>query len=59
METIEKLKSKLKISNAVFAGVKAANNWKTGKQVTQEVFKKAIDDFLNAPIDGRTMEVKG
>jgi len=59
METIEKLKSKLKISNAVFAGVKAANGWRTGKQVTQAEFETAVDDFLNAAVDGRAKEAKG
>lgn len=58
-ETIEKLKTKFKISNAVFAGVKAANGWRSGKQVTQETFEKACDSFLNAAIDGRAKEAKG
>lgn len=60
-KSIEELKKELKVSDAVFEGVKAANGWKAGKQVEETGFKAAVDAFLKAPVDGRTMdkEAKG
>lgn len=58
-ETIEMLREKNGISNAVFEGVKAANGWRTGKQVTKSEFEKACRDFKNASIDGRKNGGKG
>lgn len=60
MKTIEELQEQHGISDAVFEGVKAANNWKTGRQVEEAEFTAACDEFRNAPIDGRkNEEVKG
>lgn len=53
MKTIEELKAQHGISDAVFEGVKAAKNWKTGRQVEEAEFSAACDEFRNAPIDGR------
>lgn len=50
---IEELKLQENTPDAIFEGVKAANGWKTGKQVTVEVYKKAVEEFNNAPMDGR------
>ena len=61
LKTIEELKSMHDVPDAVFEGVKAANNWKTGRQVTEAEFSIACDRFKNSPIDGRKSEeeVKG
>ena len=61
LKGIEELKRELSISDVVFEGVKAANRWKSGKQVTEGDFRKACETFLNAPVDGRMTdkEAKG
>lgn len=46
-------------SDAVFEGVKAAKKWKSGRQVEENEFTKAVEDFKTAPIDGRKEEAKG
>lgn len=55
-ETVEQLKEKNGTPEAVFEGVKAANGWRTGKMLTEDTYKKAVDAFEHAPMDGR--EVK-
>lgn len=52
LATIEELKGKHNITEMVFAGIKAAQNWKTGKQVAEADFLKARTAFLKAPISG-------
>lgn len=47
---IEKLRSKHKISGAVFAGVCAANGWKPGKTVSVEEFLQAVSKFTKEPM---------
>ena len=39
--SIEELKQKLGVSDAVFEGTKAANGWKSGRQVEEKEFKEA------------------
>lgn len=58
---IEEWKEELKVPDAVLEGVKAANGWKTGRQVEKESFQKAVRLFLQAPIDGSAIdeEAKG
>lgn len=60
-KSIEELKTEQGISDAVFEGVKAANGWKTGRQVESAAFKAAVTEFLNGRIDGirEKKEVKG
>ncbi len=48
--TIESLAEKSKISNSVFAGLKLSANWRNGKKVTDDEFKKALDKFLNTKL---------
>ena len=57
--SIEELRDKYKVSDAVFEGVKAAKKWKFGRQVEENEFTKAVEDFTAAPIDGRKEEAKG
>lgn len=57
--SIEELRDKYKVSDAVFEGVKAAKKWKPGRQVEEDEFTKAVEDFKTAPIDGRKEEAKG
>lgn len=52
-QTIEELQAKHQVSRTVMEGVKAANSWRAGKQVTEKEFLKAWDLFLHAPADGR------
>lgn len=58
---IEELKQKLGISDAVFEGAKAANGWKSGKQVGEKEFQEACEAFRKAPVDGNMedKEAKG
>lgn len=53
---IEELKIQENTPDAVFEGVKAANGWKTGKQVTEKSYKEAVESFNKAPIDGRRVK---
>lgn len=50
--TIEELKTRKNTSNAVFAGVKTANEWGTGKMVTEDEYDAAVKAFYDAPMDG-------
>lgn len=50
--TIEQLRSKRKISRAVFAGVCSAQSWKAGKTVTEAEFLEAVKQFTSAPMSG-------
>lgn len=50
--SIEELKQKFGISDAVMEGVKAANGWKSGRQVEETVFLRACEDFRKAPAGG-------
>ena len=52
LKPIEKLAETLNIATGIHEAVKVANGWKNGKQVTESQYKKAIDDFLNAPMRG-------
>lgn len=61
MKSIEQLKQELGVSDAVFEGTKAANGWKSGRQVEKQEFKEACEAFRKAPVDGRMTdkEAKG
>lgn len=50
--TIEELKTRKNTSNALFAGVKIANEWGTGKMVTEDEYDAAVKAFYDAPMDG-------
>lgn len=49
---IGELRSKHKVGRAVFAGVCAVQNWKPGKQITEEEFLAAVKAFTGAPMNG-------
>lgn len=61
MKSIEQLKREFNVSDAVFEGTKAANGWKSGRQVEEQEFKEACEAFRSAPVDGRMTdkEAKG
>ena len=61
LKTIEELKQELGVSDAVFEGTKAANGWKSGRQVEEKEFKEACEAFRKAPVDGskKDKEAKG
>ncbi len=52
MQAIEKLAIKEKIPSWQVAGVMAANNWASGKQLTLAEFKAALEAFLKGPMTG-------
>ena len=51
--TIEEHKENLNISAPVFAAVMEMKGWNSGKKTPEAVFKKAIEEFLGAPIGGK------
>lgn len=51
--TIEELAKKLAVKAWVFAGTMTANGWATGKQMTKQEFKSAVEAWLKAPMSGR------
>ncbi len=53
IESIEVLKEKHNISDAVFAGMKVYKGWAEGKKVTEKEFLEAKNEFLGAPIDSK------
>lgn len=59
--SIEELRQKLDISDAVFEGTKAACGWRRGKQVEEQEFREACEAFRKAPAGGRRedKEAKG
>jgi hypothetical protein len=50
--SIEEHQQNLEIDDAVFQAVIQYKNWASGKKVSKEVFKKAVKDFMNAPMGG-------
>lgn len=52
LKPIEEWCKDLNTSVGIYAGIKAANKWRAGKEVTKAEFEKAIDKFLKAPIKG-------
>lgn len=61
LRSIEELRQKLDISDAIFEGTKAANGWKNGKQVEEQEFREACEAFRKAPVGGsrEDKEAKG
>lgn len=59
--SIEGLRQKLGVPDAVFEGTKAANGWKAGKQVEEQEFAQACEAFRKAPAHGarEDKEAKG
>jgi hypothetical protein len=55
--TIEEHKENLNISAPVFAAVMQTQKWGGGKRVPEADFKKAVEDFLGAPMDGAKNDV--
>lgn len=49
--TIEELGKAL--DPAIFAGVCVQNKWRKGKRVAKATFTKAVNEFLNAGINGK------
>jgi hypothetical protein len=54
--SIEELKEKNKTPDRIFEGITAAENWKTGKAVTQEDYEKALEGFLKSPMGGKKVK---
>ena len=49
---IEEHKKNLNIDAPVFAAVMQTKKWASGKKVPEADFKKAVEEFLGAPMDG-------
>lgn len=58
LHDVEMLRSKHKISWAVFAGVRAAQGWRPGKMVSEETFLQAVDQFNGEPMRASRGEVR-
>lgn len=54
--SIEELKRRNQTPDRAFAGMKAAENWKTGKSVTQADYEKALKGFLESPMGGKKVK---
>ncbi|NPV89816.1 MAG: hypothetical protein HPY50_03445 [Firmicutes bacterium] len=54
--SIEELKRRNRTPDRVFEGMKAAENWKTGKSVTQADYEKALKGFLESPMGGKKVK---
>lgn len=50
---IDELRKNHKIGTAIFAGVCAAQDWRPGKQISEEEFVRAVESFTDAPMDGK------
>jgi hypothetical protein len=50
--TIEEHAERLHIGKPVFAAVMQTERWAGGKKVSEAVFKRAVEGFLNAPMGG-------
>jgi hypothetical protein len=55
--TIEEHKKNLNIDAPVFAAVMLTKKWASGKKVPEADFKKAVKEFLGAPMDGAEKDV--
>jgi hypothetical protein len=55
--TIEEHKKNLNIDAPVFAAVVQMKGWASGKKVPVAVFKKAVKEFLGAPMDGAEEDI--
>lgn len=53
LKTIEVLAQEQNISKTILEGVKALEGWTNGKEVSEGEFKKSVQAFLGAPIDGK------
>ncbi len=53
LKTIEVLAEEQNTSKTVLEGVKALNGWVDGREVSETKFKKSVQAFLGAPIDGK------
>lgn len=53
---IEQLKNKFDTSDAVYHGVKAAEGWKPGRQVSEKDYAAAVENFLSGSINGKKVE---
>ena len=56
--SIDTLREKHKVTRPIFAGVCAANDWKSGRAMTEEAFLQAVADFTGAPM-GASQEKRG
>ena len=53
LKTIEVLAQEQNISKTILEGVKALEGWTDSKEVSEGEFKKSVQAFLGAPIDGK------
>ncbi|MDR2784812.1 MAG: hypothetical protein LBB83_02740 [Treponema sp.] len=52
LQTIEEYAKTLKTGKPILAAIMEAERWAAGKKVTEDVFKTAVDTFLNGPMNG-------
>lgn len=51
---IEELAKKANTPAYVLAGMKAANGWGSGKELTEDAFNEAVKKFLKGSMTGRS-----
>lgn len=56
--SIEELKIKGKLNEAIFQGVITKEGWTHGKMVTEKEFLEAVEKFLKSPLRGQGQEAK-
>ena len=54
--TIEQHREQLKIKIPVFIGVCAVNGWKPGRVMTEAEFRRAVEAFTGAPMNGKAVK---
>lgn len=57
-KSIDEYKKLKGTKTAIFEGMKALNNWKTGKAVTEIEYDQAVKEFETSPVNG-IKEAKG
>lgn len=58
LKSIEELAEEQNLKAWVFAGIKAEKKWAAGRMVTEDELKKAVQDWLKAPMHGSSGKEK-
>lgn len=56
MMVIEDLQDKHEVTDAEMEGMKAANRWRAGYQMTEDIFLAAYRAFMEAPVGRKGIE---
>lgn len=53
MKTIEEYAQDMNLPASVLAAIMEAQRWASGKEVSEETFKHAVNTFLNGSMEGK------